>query len=91
MREILPPLPIPLYGVAFKYKYKCNFAIFEVLYNLHWTYKIILFLIKLIMNRILEISLRKDLLRGTEWSPKPKECEPSIWRYSGEDRIEIID
>jgi hypothetical protein len=64
MRGILPPLSIPLHGVAFKYKYKCNFAIFEVLHKLRCTYKSILCLIKWIINRILESNLRKDLLRG---------------------------
>jgi len=54
-----------LQGVAFKYKYKRNLAILEVLYKLHCKYKIIFCLIKWIINRIWERSLRKDLLRGT--------------------------
>jgi hypothetical protein len=51
--------------LVFKYKDKCNVAIFEVFSNLLCTYKIILFLIKWIINRILERSFRKDLLGGT--------------------------
>jgi hypothetical protein len=65
MRVILPPPPLPLHSLAFKYNYKCNLAIFEVLSNLDCTYKSILFLIRWIINRLLERILRKDLLGGT--------------------------
>jgi len=59
MRGILPPFHKPLYGVVFKYKYKCNLALFELLSNLDCTYKIILVVIKWLITGYCKLAFEK--------------------------------